>query len=114
MAKLERTVNNRDAVQAIAEMADFTNSTGSLRGVCISNVAYERGGHFAGTGIMRNPAEIEQLVKASEAGRLEYVVYSYSTPIAWVIDGTWVRTAERYSVTTSKHTGLCPTTEVMA
>lgn len=68
--------------------------------------------NLAGTGIMRNPAEVEQLVKASEAGRLEYVVYSYSTPIAWVIDGTWVRTTERYSVTTSKHTGLCPTTEV--
>jgi hypothetical protein len=61
--------------------------------------------NLAGTGIMRNPAEIRELTEAS-------VVYSYSTPIAWVIDGTWRRTEERYSVTTSKHTGLCPTTEV--
>lgn len=100
MAKL----TNKQAREAIHSAREFVTNNGTLRGRH----------DLAGTGIMRNPAEIEQLTRASEAGRLEYVVYSYSTPIAWVIDGTWVRTEERYSVTTSKHTGLCPTTEVMA
>lgn len=97
-----KRLSNREAREAIRATQAFTTHNQTVTGRH----------NLAGTGIMRNPAEVEQLVKASEAGRLEYVVYSYSTPIAWVIDGTWVRTAERYSVTTSKHTGLCPTTEV--
>lgn len=32
-----------------------------------------------------------------------YVVYSYSTPIAWYAHGTWVVPDTRYSVTTSAH-----------
>ncbi len=100
MAKL----TNRQAREAIHATRAFTTNNGTVTG------RHDLGG----IGIMRNPAEIRELTEASEAGRLEYVVYSYSTPIAWVIDGTWRRTDERYSVTTSKHTGLCPTTEVMS
>ena len=100
MAKL----TNKQAREAIQATREFTTNNGTVRGRH----------DLAGTGIMRNPAEVEQLTKAYATGRLEYVVYSYSTPIAWVIDGTWVRTVEKYSPTTSKHTGLCPTTEVVA
>lgn len=36
-----------------------------------------------------------------------YVVYSYSTPIAWVTkDGTIYRVQARFSVTTSRHAGI--------
>jgi hypothetical protein len=36
--------------------------------------------------------------------RADYVVYSYSTPIAWHIpDVGWIENATRYSVTTSRH-----------
>ena len=37
-------------------------------------------------------------------GELAYVVYSYSTPIAWYTKrGAWVVPEERYSATTSRH-----------
>ena len=94
MAKL----TNREARNAIEWQKPFITGTGSLRGTH----------YLGGTGIMRNPAEVEQLTQADKDGTLDYVVYSYSTPIAWVISDEWVRTTERYSVTTSKHTGLCP------
>jgi hypothetical protein len=38
-------------------------------------------------------------------GTIEYVVYSYATPIAWVDGGVVHRVSQRFSVTTSKHQG---------
>jgi hypothetical protein len=35
--------------------------------------------------------------------RADYVVYSYSTPIAWHTEDGWVMPDEKYSVTTSRH-----------
>ena len=34
---------------------------------------------------------------------VEYIVYSYGTPIAWFKNGEWTIPALKYSVTTSKH-----------
>ncbi|QNP74990.1 hypothetical protein IAG44_39970 [Streptomyces roseirectus] len=43
----------------------------------------------------------------ADAGRIIYQVFSYSTPIAWVLDdGTVVVPHVRYSITTSGHQGL--------
>lgn len=36
----------------------------------------------------------------------DYIVYSYATPIAWHIGGSWVMPHDRYSVTTSKHQSI--------
>lgn len=33
----------------------------------------------------------------------EYIVYSYLTPIAWVVNGEWVQPEVKYSNTTTKH-----------
>ena len=42
---------------------------------------------------------------------IDYVVFSYDTPIAWhLANGDWVRPNRKYSVTTSKHQGRCPET----
>ena len=39
---------------------------------------------------------------------ISYVVYSYSTPIAWVrVDGERIIPDVGYSVTTTRHQGLC-------
>jgi hypothetical protein len=56
-------------------------------------------------GKLDNPAE------AAEVQGADYVIRSYATPIAWHSpnrpDGVaWTYTAERYSVTTTKHAGL--------
>lgn len=43
----------------------------------------------------------------ADAGRIVYQVYSYSTPIAWVLDdGAVVVPHARYSPTTNRHQGL--------
>lgn len=34
---------------------------------------------------------------------IEYTIYSYSTPIAWRIDGVWIIPDVKYSVTTTRH-----------
>ncbi len=43
------------------------------------------------------------LFVADHRGTLEYIVYSYATPIGWVDNGTVVIPDDKYSVTTSKH-----------
>jgi hypothetical protein len=66
-------------------------TSGSLRGVR----------EFEGTGQL--PAEHRDAVRAAT---VDYVVYSYATPIAWhdTVTG-WTMPKERYSVTTSKQQG---------
>lgn len=44
----------------------------------------------------------------------DYVVYSYSTPIAWHGSRGWVMPDQRYSVTTSKQQGKIATALAMA
>lgn len=51
------------------------------------------------------------LEKALAAGHVRYIVYSYRTPIAWLIEWPnglltyWVQPDVKYSPTTSKHQG---------
>lgn len=47
------------------------------------------------------------LIRGDHYGRIRYTVYSYVTPIAWVLDDdTVVIPPVRYSITTSGHQGL--------
>lgn len=69
----------------------WQNSSGSLRG---------EPGRATFTGYL--PAEHRDAVRAAT-----YVVYSYSTPIAWRnAAGQWTCPEVRYSATTSKHQGV--------
>jgi hypothetical protein len=45
--------------------------------------------------------------KAYHQDRPTYVVYSYSTPIAWYGDRGWVMPPLKYSVTTTSHQSAC-------
>jgi hypothetical protein len=70
----------------------FRNSTGSMRGewlpTYISRGMYE--------GVLPHAADVE------------YVVYSYGTPIAWVLKrGDVVIPDVKYSVTTTNHQSQC-------
>ncbi len=52
--------------------------------------------------------QIDEFQAARKDGKITYVVMSYNTPIAWVLDdGTKVIPAVKYSVTTSNHQGMC-------
>lgn len=42
---------------------------------------------------------------------IDYVIFSYGTPIAWhLLNGDWVKPNVKYSPTTSKHQSRCPST----
>lgn len=94
---MKRTTN-REARKYIANLEPFTNGTGSFRGV-------ERDDIPSGTGKMPDGPERGDYIVQRNWGFLDYVVFSYATPIAWYSnrDG-WHVTEHKYSVTTSgKH-----------
>lgn len=39
----------------------------------------------------------------ADVNNVDYVVMSYSTPIAWHTDAGWYQVAQRFSVTTTRH-----------
>ena len=85
------TRNASTIAYAIRQGEDFTTS-GALRGEAFPI--------FIGTGRMPD-SDAAQL----RAARIDYVVYSYGTPIAYRANGEWVTPDAKYSVTTSKHQG---------
>jgi hypothetical protein len=64
-------------------------------------------------GVIPSP-DPNQIVMGEYAGTLfvedikyaEYIVYSYSTPIAWFYGGGWNVTTDRFSATTSRHQSI--------
>lgn len=90
--------NKKDGFQVFTEALrrneDFQNSTGSLSGRSRREVS----------GYGRLPASWREDLDRDKEG-VEYVVYSYSTPIAWRKRGVWTVPDTRYSVTTSQHQG---------
>ena len=83
------TRNASTIAHAIQQGEDFTTS-GALRGEAFPL--------FIGTGRMPD-SDAAKL----RAARIDYVVYSYGTPIAYRVNGEWVTPDAKYSVTTSKH-----------
>lgn len=83
--------------EVMSKGQDFNRTNDSLTG---------RAGHVVWTWGRLN-RELDSfgtlLASAERAGTLEYVVYSYATPIAFKFAGTWAVTDERYSVTTTAH-----------
>ena len=92
--------NGNGAARCIDARIPFTTA-GALRG------NFWRAGNPLGQLPDQYRAEFSAAVKAH--GLRLFVVYSYSTPIAWITpDGTVTRPEVRYSVTTSRHQGMCP------
>jgi hypothetical protein len=83
-----KQMNQRDAIHYIATRQEFKAS--ALSG----NLDY------SGTGRL-NDEEMAILGKAM--GTLDYLVYSYGTPIAWHTAEGWYVVEQKFSVTTSKH-----------
>ena len=84
-------IANRNAHEYVANLSGFKGNNLDGTTVC----------HGAG----RLPTAWRDLFYAAEdEGRLEYIVYSYWTPIAWhTKDEGWVVPPVKYSPTTSKH-----------
>lgn len=85
--------NSRDVALAIRDRVPF-KTHGSLAGGDLK--------HY-GTGWLN---EIERKAFQRDYPDITYAVYSYATPIAWVLkDGTTHRVEQKFSTTTSKHQG---------
>lgn len=82
--------------QAIGNRETF-KTYGALRAENVTGLSVWDSGRLSG----------DDLDKFREDPRsIRYVVYSYNTPIAWVMaDGEVYRVAQKFSVTTSKHQG---------
>jgi hypothetical protein len=64
---------------------------------------FEKGFAFGSTGRLSTD-EADRFWADHKA--IVYIVYSYGTPIAWVLDdGTTYKVAQKFSVTTSRHQG---------
>jgi hypothetical protein len=51
-------------------------------------------------------AALERWAKDQDAGRIVYSVWSYATPIAWLVDGEgWIIPPVKYSRSTGRHQG---------
>lgn len=94
-----RTVNRRTAAAAIADRVPFRNSGGTFHGRPVG----EEYGYGLGM-IGRLPSDhVETLRAALRSGAVDFIVWSYGTPIAWTGSGGTVIPDERYSPTTSGH-----------
>jgi hypothetical protein len=88
-----KQMNQRDAIHFIATRQEFKASA-------LSGVNANTGGLQGAYGRL-DPEEFARF-KGVES-QVDYVVYSYGTPIAWhSIDG-WYVVEQKFSVTTSKH-----------
>ena len=83
-----KQMNQRDAIHYIATRQEFRAS--ALMGTL----------NYQGTGRL-DPEEEARL--ARDVATLNYLVYSYGTPIAWHTADGWYVVAQKFSVTTSKH-----------
>ena len=88
-----KQMNQRDAIHFIATGQDFKASALSGINAITSGLqgAYGR----------LDPEEFARF-KAVEV-QVDYVVYSYGTPIAWRTAEGWYVVEQKFSVTTSKH-----------
>lgn len=100
-----KTVTNRDARALIARREEFKTRTGNFTGE-----THVPGNHVFETGYLPQAY--------AEHGRLndaDYIVYSYSTPIAWHLADGWVIPDVSYSMTTSsRHMPNLPFSEPMS
>lgn len=88
-----KQMNQRDAIHYIATRQEFKASA-------LSGVNANSSGLQGGYGRL-DPEEFARFKEVET--QVDYVVYSYGTPIAWhTIDG-WYVVEQKFSPTTSKH-----------
>lgn len=83
-----------EAPPKIAAHEPFTGSTKAFRGEAREPSTL---GPWGAGQLPRQYAQHPSLARAT------YIVWSYSTPIAWFADGTWYEPPVKYSITTTKH-----------
>lgn len=95
--RYHRVDRRHDLSALLAGRAHFRNTTGSLYGCSADQhrrECWDPCGWLSGEDRDRFDADRD---------RMDYVVVSYATPIAWATPEGWYVVGERFSVTTSRH-----------
>lgn len=95
------TINGRNRIEIAEAIRDHTpfKTYGSLRADVVDGL-----GRYADYGYLSD-ADLDRFIADSES--IVYVVWSYSTPIAWATkDGAEYKVEQKFSMTTSKAQGL--------
>ena len=102
MRKMSK-VTNQNATFCIAKLEEFYNGGGREN----PGVPTFRGMHNPerGAGALTGE-DREAFLAAAQAGRVTYVVYSYRTPIAYVVGDEFVMIDTKFSATTSRHQSI--------
>lgn len=94
-------VNIKDAEVEIANRRAFNEKNG------VSLWATKVSESTCGVTTGQLPVDVAKELNAKIlANRVDYVVYSYRTPIAWTVDGELFVPSIQYSNTTSRHQGI--------
>jgi hypothetical protein len=96
----------RQAIQnGVDAQEPFRTTAGSVKGYIFPQNTIEL------PPMGRLPEEYQKQLKMQiESGLVKFMIYSYGTPIAWVLySGTWIVPDVSYSVTTSHHQGIVRT-----
>jgi hypothetical protein len=91
---MKKRINQKQAIEAIANLDSFEASALSAREVYNSRPRYGR------------LDDVESFYEATHnSGGMVFIVYSYDTPIAWYVypTNTWHIVEQKFSATTSKH-----------
>lgn len=93
-----KQINQRDAEYYISTRQDFRASAlEGWQGTASKDSARTSTGRL-------NAEESAKLINAAQI--MDYVVFSYDTPIAWHTFAGWYIVEQKFSVTTSKHQNL--------
>jgi len=96
---MHKGLTNRQCRTPYLAGEDFENANKTIRGLNCSPGPWDSG-RLAGK-------DLEEFRKVIESRERVFVVFSYATPIIWVFpDGKEYRVSQKFSVTTSKHSGL--------
>jgi hypothetical protein len=89
-----------------ANRAIIINRISERMAFAVASMSGVAGGHNIYGNKLPEPHKAEYAA-ALRSGEIRYTVFSYSTPIAWVLtDGTKVMPDVKYSTTTSNHQGI--------
>lgn len=99
MATIERTTRRTDLRPVLADLRPFQNTTGSLRGEARSPYGYR----FDIADARLNDRERARFYADDDIMGVDFVVWSYATPIAWKTPVGWYVVDQKFSATTSNH-----------
>lgn len=100
---MKKNLTNRACADEYRKGKEFTNKNSTLRGIYYpaneSPSAWDSG-RLSGD-------DLEEFRKGIRDSAIRYVIYSYATPIIWIYsDNVEYRVKQKFSVTTSKQSGL--------